>query len=135
MTLTDWSDLDFVERDYRKSNNTLQLRLDYTNLKRLSPFAKEYERIQNDCSIKKLAITRYRNWTGLGSDVHVYGQSMCKAMEMKYVRLRMVGSWTWNSIEHCSMVDERNNTIPNLQPCVTFQNLKLSVPMMTLEIK
>jgi hypothetical protein len=77
----------------------------------LSPFAKEYERIQNDCSINTLAITRQRPNTGLGSDIHTYSISMCKAIEMKYARLRTIGNWIWNPIEHCPTVDDGNNTI------------------------
>ena len=77
----------------------------------LSPFAKEYERIQNDCSINTLAITRQRPFTGLASDIHVYSTSMCKVIEMNSARLRTVGSWIWNPIKHCPIIDDENNTI------------------------
>lgn len=36
---------------------------------------------------------------------------MCKAIEMNSARLRTVGSWIWNPIKHCPIVDEDNNTI------------------------
>ena len=89
----------------------LKLRLDYTNLELLSPFAKEYDRVQKDCSIKTLAINRQRPLTGLGSDIHVYSTSMCKAIEMNHARLRTIGSWIWTPLEHCPAVDENNRTI------------------------
>ena len=90
---------------------SLRLRLDYTNLDRLSPFAKEYERVQNDCSIDRLAIALPRNFAGLGSDIHVYSAIMCKAIEIKNSRVRTVGTWLWNSRGHCPIHDEYNNTV------------------------
>lgn len=89
----------------------LRLRFDYTNLERLSPFAKEYERVQNDCSINRLAIARQRSFAGLGSDIHVYSAIMCKVMQKTSARLRTVGTWIWNSKEHCPILDDNNNTI------------------------
>jgi hypothetical protein len=103
--------IEATQIDEQVNDGAVQLRLDYTNLELLSPFAKEYERIQNNCSINTLAITRQRPFTGLGSDIHVYSTSMCKAIELNSARLRTVGSWIWNSIEHCPIVDIDNNTI------------------------
>ena len=102
----------FLEPQVHNVEPPLRLRLDYTNLKLLSPFAKEYERVQTDCSINTLAIARQRPYTGLGSDIHVYSISMCKAIEMNNTRLRTVGSWIWNPVEHCPIVD--NNKSPML---------------------
>lgn len=105
------SDMIDVVDDDDHYDGPIRLRLDYTNLELLSPFAKEYERIQTNCSINTLAITRQRPFTGLGSDIHVYSTSMCKAMEMKHARLRTVGSWIWTPIEHCPVIDEYNHPI------------------------
>lgn len=105
---------DFVELQEETDTGRqphLRLRLDYTNLERLSPFAKAYERVQNDCSINRLAIARQRDFAGLGSDIHVYSAAMCKAMEKTNARLRTVGTWIWNSKNHCPVQDENNNTI------------------------
>ena len=95
----------------RPEPHPLRLRFDYTNLERRSPFAKEYERVQNDCSIDRLAIAHQRDFAGLGSDVHVYSAVMCKTMEKTNARLRTVGTWLWNSVEHCPLYDDNNNTI------------------------
>jgi hypothetical protein len=106
---SDFYELHQKETDSRQPN--LRLRLDYTNLERLSPFAKEYERVQNDCSIDRLAIGRHRDFAGLGSDIHVYSAVMCKTLEKTNARLRTVGTWIWNSKEQCPTHDENNNTI------------------------
>ena len=90
---------------------SLRLRLDYTNLERLSPFAKEYERVQKNCSNDRLAIALPRNFAGLGSDIHVYSAIMCKAIEMKNARIRTVGTWLWNAKAHCPIHNEYNNTV------------------------
>ena len=87
------------------------MRLDYTTLDRLSPFAKEYERVQNDCSIDRLAIAHQRDFAGLGSDIHVYSAIMCKAIEKNNARVRTLGTWLWNSKDHCPIQDEYNNTV------------------------
>ena len=90
---------------------SLRLRLDYTNLERLSPFAKEYERVQKNCSNDRLAIALPRNFAGLGSDIHVYSAIMCKAIEKNNARVRTLGTWLWNSRDHCPIQDEYNYSV------------------------
>ena len=59
-----------------------QLRFDYTDLQVRSPLAKLWQRHQNDCQLPA-ANFRYRNRYGLGSDLHVYTQALCNAVQAK----------------------------------------------------
>lgn len=85
----------------------LRLRLDYTNLDRLSPVAKEIEAVQNNCSIKRRGHYYHTNGSGLGSELHIYSIVLCTAIEMGNVRFRTVGSWIYNDIQKCK-ASEKN---------------------------
>jgi hypothetical protein len=90
----------------KSKTNVLQLRFNYTNLERLSPLAKQIERMQNDCKIHKHGIFRHRNYAGLGSELHSYSMGLCTALELKNVRLKSIGSWIYRDEQQCLKIGD-----------------------------
>ena len=58
-----------------------------------SDLARRLHRHQHNASLP-IAHTWFRNRFGLGSDLHVWSQALCNAMELGY-RLETVGKWIW----------------------------------------
>jgi hypothetical protein len=75
------------------------LRLDYTHLDLRSPLAKLWHRHQNDCALP-VADFKYRNRYGLGSDLHVWTQALCNAVQAN-VRIRTEIPWIYVDTEAC----------------------------------
>jgi hypothetical protein len=71
----------------------LQLRWDWTRLERRSSLAQRMATHQQNCSLP-LATFRFRNRFGLGSDLHVYSQALCNALEQR-VRVHTALPWIW----------------------------------------
>jgi hypothetical protein len=87
-----------------------KLRYDWTNLEITSPLAKRILRHQSNCSFP-LADFKWRNRFGLGSDLHVWSQAVCNAME-ENVRIRTPLPWIWMDEEHCdSHTAERSSLL------------------------
>jgi hypothetical protein len=61
---------------------TLRLRHDWGNLELLSPLAREISAHQENCSLPLIKF-KQRNRFGIGSDLHVWTQALCNAMELK----------------------------------------------------
>jgi hypothetical protein len=81
--------------------NKLRLRFDWTNLDRLSPLAQRIAAHQSNCSAP-LANFRFRNRFGLGSDLHVYSQAICNALEAGNIRVRTATPWIWLDTTACA---------------------------------
>lgn len=79
-----------------------RLRFDWTNLERKSPLAQRFAEHQSNCTIARLDNFRFRNRFGLGSDLHVYSQALCNALEDSSYRVRTVLPWIWRDGESCS---------------------------------
>lgn len=79
---------------------SLKLRYNWTSLRRLSPLARAIEDHQNDCNLGK-AYFRFRNRFGLGSDLHVYSQALCNALEAGTHRVSTILDWIWLDQEAC----------------------------------
>jgi len=91
----------------------LKLRFDWTALQQLSPLARRIRTHQRDCSLP-LADFRYRNRYGLGSDLHVWTQAACNAVQAD-VRVRTLlsadddGGWTYYDGESCNNNSDSSN--------------------------
>jgi hypothetical protein len=103
------STADNNDDDKKKKNGTpqLQLRFDWTSLPPRSPLAIRMMEHQSNCDLP-LGYFRYRNRFGLGSDLHVYSQAVCNAMEGQRVRVHTVTPWNWWDVELCH--DNANST-------------------------
>lgn len=77
------------------------LRLDWTNLTKLSPIARDMEVHQRNCQLP-VANFWYRNRFGLGSDLHVWSQAACNALQAQY-RIRTLGLWIWRDETICNL--------------------------------
>lgn len=89
-------------------NNLMpELRLEWTNLPPLSTLAKKMQIHQHNCSLP-LGDFSYRNKYGLGSDLHIWGQGLCNAME-RGVRLRTAFPWIFFDQHLC---DEKFHLSP-----------------------
>jgi hypothetical protein len=76
------------------SSTLLQLRWDWTRLeRRQGSLAQRMAAHQQNCSLP-LATFRFRNRFGLGSDLHVYSQALCNALEQR-VRVHTSLPWIW----------------------------------------
>jgi hypothetical protein len=64
------------------TRNKVSLRYDWRNLDLKSKFAKEMSAHQKNCSLP-LMYLQQRDEIGLGSDLHVWTQSLCNAMQLK----------------------------------------------------
>jgi hypothetical protein len=78
----------------------LKLRFDWTLLTPRSPLAVRMMQHQTNCDLP-LGYFRYRNRFGLGSDLHVYSQALCNAMEQQ-VRVHSTTPWNWWDVELCN---------------------------------
>jgi hypothetical protein len=90
------------------SPSSFQLRFDYTNLAPFSDLAKRMNSHQTNCSLS-LGNFKYRNRFGLGSDLHIWGQALCNAMQSQ-VRIRTVLPWTWMDQRECQAHTESSMT-------------------------
>lgn len=86
----------------------LKLRFDWTSLSPRSPLAVSMMQHQTNCDLP-LGYFRYRNRFGLGSDLHVYSQALCNAMEQQ-VRVHSVTPWNWWDVELCNNTASRDET-------------------------
>jgi hypothetical protein len=84
------------------------LRLDYTNLELRSPLAKLWHRHQNECALP-VADFKYRNRYGLGSDLHVWTQALCNAVQAN-VRIRTEDPWIYVDTDACSTTMSPTNS-------------------------
>lgn len=84
-----------VPQSLRVTDTSLKspLRFDWTNLELHSILAKRMAQHQTNCALP-LANFTYRNRYGLGSDLHVWTQALCNAMETG-VRVRTEHPWTF----------------------------------------
>lgn len=76
-----------------------RLRFDWTNLEITSTFAKRMQQHQTNCSLPT-ANFRYRNRFGLGSDLHVWTQAVCNAMDEGY-RVQTEIPWIYMAEQVC----------------------------------
>ena len=93
---------DFVDETSPSPNKEakeVKLRLDWSNVPPQSAWAKKLQDHQNDCNLP-LGDFRFRNQYGLGSDLHLYGQGVCNAMQYG-VRLRTAAPWIFMDEEQC----------------------------------
>jgi hypothetical protein len=86
----------------------LELRFDWTVLTPHSPLAIRMMEHQTNCDLP-LGYFRYRNRFGLGSDLHVYSQALCNAMEQR-VRVHSTTPWNWWDVELCNHTAFRDET-------------------------
>jgi hypothetical protein len=96
-----------LNRGWMPPNNSIQntasfhrLRWDWSNLSPTSTLAKQVATHQLNCLLP-LGNFKFRNRFGLGSDLHVWSQAMCNAMETN-VRIRTVPDWLWMDQQACS---------------------------------
>ncbi|GAX26545.1 hypothetical protein FisN_23Lh073 [Fistulifera solaris] len=90
----------FATVDHRRLN---RLRRDWTTLRpyhSLSPLAQQLYSHQHNCTLPS-ANFWFRNRFGLGSDLHVWSQAVCNAMQHQ-VRIRSIGPWIWQSRVDCA---------------------------------
>jgi hypothetical protein len=88
------------------AQHQLKLRFDWTSLSPRSPLAVRMMQHQANCDLP-LGYFRYRNRFGLGSDLHVYSQALCNAMEQRASqpqRLELV------DVELCNNTASRDET-------------------------
>lgn len=78
-----------------------RLRFDWTRLEMLDPLARRIYNHQRNCDLE-LANFRYRNRYGLGSDLHVWSQAICNALEDGSYRIRTLTPWIWRDESVCS---------------------------------
>jgi hypothetical protein len=86
----------------------LKLRFDWTLLSPRSSLAVRMMQHQTNCDLP-LGYFRYRNRFGLGSDLHVYSQALCNAMEQR-VRVHSTTPWNWWDVELCNNTASRDET-------------------------
>jgi hypothetical protein len=87
----------------------LELRFDWTSLSPRSPLAIRMMQHQTNCDLP-LGYFRYRNRFGLGSDLHVYSQALCNAIEGQQVRVHSTTPWNWWDVEMCNNTASRDET-------------------------
>lgn len=80
-----------------------KLRLDWTRVTLQSQMAKRIEAQMTDCSLP-LGKFQMRNRMGLGSDLHVWSQVLCNAMD-EGVRVWSPPPWQWRDEQACEHVD------------------------------
>jgi hypothetical protein len=81
-----------------------KLRHDWTNMEINSPIAQRLVAHQNNCSLPLGNFQWRKKIFGLGSDLHVWGQALCNAME-EGVRIRTsnLREWIWLDGNKCDM--------------------------------
>ena len=80
-----------------------KLRFDWTNMSLTSPMAKTIQAHMNNCSLP-LGAFHMRNRMGLGSDLHVWSQVLCNAMD-EHVRVWSLLPWQWRDEHVCDSSD------------------------------
>jgi hypothetical protein len=90
------------------AQHQLKLRFDWTSLSPRSPLAVRMMQHQTNCDLP-LGYFRYRNRFGLGSDLHVYSQALCNAIEER-VRVHSTTPWNWWDVELCNYTASRDET-------------------------
>jgi hypothetical protein len=83
---------------------TPKLRLDWTNVPLSSEMSKRIHAQMTNCSLP-LGTFRMRNRMGLGSDLHVWSQVLCNAMD-ENVRVYSMLPWQWRDEEKCQDENE-----------------------------
>jgi hypothetical protein len=78
-----------------------KLRFDWENLPLQSKLSKRFYDHQSNCSLPMANYPLRRNF-GLGSDLHVWGQTLCNAMEQR-VRVRTLMPWAWFDQTMCDL--------------------------------
>jgi hypothetical protein len=101
--------------DYPPVPPTAQIRFDWTHLSLTSSLAQRMARHQANCDLP-VAHFWYRNRFGLGSDLHVWSQGLCNAME-KNVRLHTVAHWIWWDTDACATTTLSNNDASSPMQC------------------
>jgi hypothetical protein len=76
-----------------------RLRHDWINTRPSSLFALRIQEHQNNCSLP-LADFRFRNRFGMGSDIHVWTQAVCNAMQ-EGLRIRTEMPWIYYAAKQC----------------------------------
>lgn len=97
--LIDVSMDDYELLNLHSNNNHAKLRLDWNKLPLTSPMAKRINSHQQNCSLP-LGTFQMRNRMGLGSDLHVWSQVLCNAMDER-VRVWSLLPWQWRDEEAC----------------------------------
>lgn len=78
-----------------------KLRFDWQNLPLQSDLAKRMLAHQQNCSLPMANYPCRKNF-GMGSDLHVWGQALCNAMEQR-VRIRTLRPWAWLDETMCDL--------------------------------
>lgn len=76
-----------------------KFRHDWTNGSIRTPLAQQIYRQQHNCTAKQYKV-KLNNF-GMGSDMHIYSQSMCNAMQYDG-SVYLIGNWIWNDQKLCS---------------------------------
>lgn len=78
---------------------SLKLRLKWSNRPLHNPLAKEIEAQQRTCT-KNLYFHKQRNH-GMGSDIHIWTQALCNAMQQNATLIQIDEPWIWNDAKFC----------------------------------
>ena len=84
-------------------DNRPKLRFNWTQLEPLSPLARRIAQHQQNCDLPT-AHFWYRNRFGLGSDLHVWSQAVCNAMQLNR-RIYTHLPWVWRDESVCQSSD------------------------------
>lgn len=117
-------DADSVVDKEQTTNARPRLRLNWGHLEHVSDLARRMQAHQSNCHVP-LGNFRYRNRFGLGSDLHVYSQALCNALEASEnkVRLRTLPDWIWLDQSTCQSA----STASSSMVCY-FPNAELQCP-------
>jgi hypothetical protein len=96
---------DMIPEERRKVPTILhKLRYDWTNLEIKSPIAQRLNDHQSNCDLPIGNFQWRKKIFGLGSDIHIWGQALCNAMEEKLrIRTHNVREWIWLDGSKCDM--------------------------------
>jgi hypothetical protein len=96
---------DMIPEERRKVPTILhKLRYDWTNLEIKSPIAQRLNDHQSNCDLPMGNFQWRKKIFGLGSDIHVWGQALCNAMEEKLrIRTHNLREWIWLDGSKCDM--------------------------------
>jgi hypothetical protein len=108
------------DTEYARRESKLSLRFDWKNLTPTLDLTKHILQHQSNCSLP-MATFAYRNRFGLGSDLHMYAQGICNALESNR-RIRTVGDWAWMDQGHC-----QNHVMGSPMHCY-FSQAELNCP-------
>jgi len=99
--IIDVTDSSLVLKDSPHSTQHGKLRLDWTSMSLKSSMAKHIDNHMTNCSLP-LGTFRMRNRMGLGSDLHVWSQVLCNAMD-EGVRVWSLLPWQWRDEQVCRL--------------------------------